>query len=290
MYVYEAYGLGIHSDLSFPELLPSDRPADVTIRFEPLSQTPQPHSNGGDYFVGRVADIGMVSVRGGCEICLDPNPGVEEAVLRPLILSPLLSMVLRQRGKMVLHASCVEIGGVGVAFMGASGWGKSTLAEYFHSQGYPLLTDDVMAIDLDGEKAMMIPSFPQIRIMPDSATELGHDLEKLPLLNDLTVKRSHRISQGFRSTPIPLEHLYILEIGERLEIAPLSSQERFVELVRHSRVVSLLDSPEFASAHLHLCTKLIEKVTLSRLQRQRSFAELSELAALIQADLTLCYA
>jgi hypothetical protein len=290
MYVYEAYNLGIQSEFPCPELLPSDRSPDVTIRFAPLSDARQPRSNGGDFFIGSVEEFGTFSVSHGCEICIDPEPGIELAVLRPLIFGPLFSILLRQRGRLVLHASSVEIDGVAVAFMGASGWGKSTLAEYFYARGYRLLTDDVMAIDLDGSQPIAIPSFPQIKLMPDSATAIGHAPDSLPLLNERAIKRAHHVSAGFCAAPLPLKRLYILEIGDRAEIAPISSQETFVELVRHSRVMGLLDSPEFASIHLHQCTALIKQVPTYRLRRQRSFAELSELVALIERDLAPCYA
>ncbi|MGB3238964.1 MAG: hypothetical protein WBB29_11750, partial [Geitlerinemataceae cyanobacterium] len=242
-------------------------------------------SNGGDYFVGSVEGLGTFLIRGGCEIVLDIEPEVEESVLRPVILGPLFAMLLRQRGLLVLHASCVAIEGVAVAFMTYSGGGKSTLAEALHNRGYGLLTDDVMAIDLNGSRPMVIPSFPQIKLLPDAAAAIGPAPETLPLLHSQTPKLAHQLSQGFIQTPLPLKRLYVLEMGTHLEIAPLSPQQTFVELLRNSRAVGLLNAPEYTSTHLSQCTRLAVQVPICTLMRKRSLAAMPDVMQLIENDI-----
>lgn len=280
MYAYRAYNLSIHCEFPLPELLPWEGSADVVVRFGKLDNLDR-RSNGGDYFLGSIEGLGQLLVREGCEIVLDPEPGVEESVLRPVILGPLFCMLLRQRGFLVLHASSVAIDGVAVAFMTHSGGGKSTMADAFHSQGYSLLTDDVMAIDLSGEEPMVIPSFPQVKLLPDAAMAIGHDIDSLPLLHPDSPKFAHQLSEGFLQTPLPLKRLFVLEMDTKLEITPLSPQESFVELVRNSRVVSLLNAPEFSSDHLHQCTKLYQQVPICALKRQRDLAALPDVVKLV---------
>lgn len=284
MYSYRAYNLGIQSELSLPELSPSESLADVTIRFGNLSNIEQ-GSNGGDYFLGSVEGLGTFLIRGGCEIVLDIEPEVEESVLRPVILGPLFAMLLRQRGLLVLHASSVAIDGVAVAFMTYSGGGKSTLAEALHNRGYGLLTDDVMAIDLNGSQPMVIPSFPQIKLLPDAAAAIGPAPETLPLLHSQTPKLAHQLSQGFIQTPLPLKRLYVLEMGTHLAIVPLDPQQTFVELLRNSRAVGLLNAPEYTSTHLSQCTRLAVQVPICSLMRRRSLAEMPDVMQLIENDI-----
>lgn len=284
MYSYKAYNLGIESELFLPELSPSDSPADVTIRFGNLSHSAQ-KSNGGDYFLGSVEGLGTFLIRGGCEIVLDIEPNIEESVLRPVILGPLFAMLMRQRGLLVLHASCVAIDGVAVAFMTYSGGGKSTLAEALNNRGYDLLTDDVMAIDLNGSQPMVIPSFPQIKLLPDAAAAIGPAPETLPLLHSQTPKLAHQLSQGFVQTPLALKRLYVLEMGTHLEIIPLDPQQTFVELLRNSRAVGLLNAPEYTSTHLLQCTRLAKQVPICTLMRQRSLAAMPDVMQLIENDI-----
>lgn len=196
MYTYTAFNLGIHSELPLPELIPSQRAADVTIRFGKLNQRQQ-HSNDDNYLLGEIEGFGMLLVQGGREIILDPHPVTDESVLRPFILGAIMSILLRQRGLFVLHASSVVINDIAVAFMGESGWGKSTLAESFHAQGYSILTDDLMAIQLDSQQPLVIPSFPQIKLWPDAAASIGHAPDSLPLLNPETQKLVHQLSDRF---------------------------------------------------------------------------------------------
>ena len=49
----------------------------------------------------------------------------------------LFLLLLRQRGLLTLHASVIRSKGKDyIGFVGDSGYGKSTLAEYFSQQGY----------------------------------------------------------------------------------------------------------------------------------------------------------
>lgn len=287
MYVYTAYNLGIHSELPLPELIPSDKPADVVVRFGKLTNLQQKRSNGGDYLLAEIEGFGMLLVQKGREIVLDPDPGVDESVVRMFLLGAIICILLRQRGLLVLHASSVVINGVAVAFMGESGWGKSTLAESFHSHGYSILTDDVMAIQLDSQQPMVIPGFPQIKLWPDAAASLGHALDSLPLLHSQTVKRIHKLKDGFLQQSVPLKRVYVLAGGTHPEIIPLEPQQSFAELVRHSREMQALTAPEFLSAHFHQCTTLINQVSICSLRRQRSLAALPDLVKLIEKDIVL---
>jgi hypothetical protein len=61
----------------------------------------------------------------------------------------LLSFVLAMQGIPVLHASAVQIADSGVAFVGYSGMGKSTMATLMCASGARLITDDVLRVAVD---------------------------------------------------------------------------------------------------------------------------------------------
>ncbi|OKH32526.1 serine kinase [Calothrix sp. HK-06] len=292
MYVYTGFNLGIHSELPLPELTTSNTQADITIRLGNLNDLQGEHSNSNDYFLGSIEGVGMVLVKEGREIILDPNPEIDESILRPFILGAVISILLRQRGLLVLHASSVAINGEAIAFIGESGWGKSTLAEAFHSQGYSILTDDVMAVSVDGYQPLVIPSFPQVRLWSDTAAAVGHAPGSLPSLSIETPKLSHILSDGFVQTPLPLKRIYVLDFAAEFKIIPVDMQTSFVELMRHSREVQALKTPEHMNAYLHLCTSLLKQVPVYRLQRKRSLSALSNLVDLITSDISpvQCYA
>lgn len=289
MHVYRAYDLTLHSELAFPELLQmqDDQPPDVCIHVGLLPQKEEKPSNRGDCFWGSVESVATFVIRTGTEIWIQLQDDVEEGLLRPLILGPLMSILLRQRGLLVLHASCVLLQGHAIAFMGNSGWGKSTLAELFYNRGACLITDDVMAIHVDQEIPHVVPSYPQIKLMPDAAASLGHTPDRFPLLNSYSPKLARSIGSDLCQHPVPLRGLYVLDMGSQHQVIPLSLQEQFREVVKHSRAVGLLSAPEFRVAHLRQCTDLLHKVPLHRLQRQMSLDLLPELVDVITEDMAL---
>ncbi len=296
VFVYSAYNLCIHSELAFPELVSckvtpdtTEQLPDVVIYHRQISNCEAEAANGGNRLLGFMESpqIGRFLVEFGHKIVVEPAPGIAEDILRPCILGPIFAVLLRQRGLLVLHASSVAINGEAVAFLGHSGWGKSTLANAFYNQGYSLLTDDVMAIQVEGIYPMIFPGYPYVRLLPDSAASFGHDFESLAFIHTRAPKRNNHLSQRFPQKPLPLKQIYVLENlwHSHNEVKPLHIQEAFVEFVRHSRVTNVLITEDFVSSHLHLCTELLKKVPVSRLRRRRSLAALPDIVKLVEEDL-----
>ena len=142
MYYYQAFGLALRSELQLPELV-EGRPGkyDVNILFlrpdeagplERFSETTIRVTDGEAYF--SYAGIGSFFVRSGDQILIDPAPGVDEGSLRLFLLGNVLGTLAFLRGFLVLHGSAVAIDGRGVAFLGHSGEGKSTMAAAFRDK------------------------------------------------------------------------------------------------------------------------------------------------------------
>jgi hypothetical protein len=112
--------------------------------------------------------IGTFLVRDGREILVDPDPDAGDALLQLALLGPVLAALLQQRGDLVLHASAVEIDGAAVGFLGGRGAGKSTMAAALLRRGYPLLTDDILAVSLEDGSPRVLPGFPQLKLWPDA--------------------------------------------------------------------------------------------------------------------------
>jgi hypothetical protein len=284
MHTYVAYNLCIQSEIPLPELVIADGIPDVIIRLGTLHHIDRMAIDFGDRVVGSLPEIGTFLIESGREIVVEPASGVDISTLSPTILGPVMSVVLRQRGLFVIHASSVSINGQVVAFMGRSGWGKSTLAEAFHQKGYNVLTDDVMALKFDTACPIVVPSFPQFKLCPDAATSLGHNIQNLPSLSPNALKLSYTFSHGFQQTPLPLHRIYVLGKGTKHAIERLQPQQAFVELVRHTRSVSVLVAPDRVISHLRQCTSLVNAVTICRFVRQPSLAALPELVKLVEED------
>ncbi|MBW4602448.1 MAG: hypothetical protein KME29_23500 [Calothrix sp. FI2-JRJ7] len=284
MKYYHAFNLCIASELEFPELTESQAEADVTISFSKVGSFPKTKQEN-NLLVGEVPEVGEFLIRDGREIVINPLPGVDEALLRIVVLGPVLCVLLRQRGFLVLHASCVDINNKGVAFIGGSGWGKSTLVTTFHTHGYNVLTDDVLPIKIEKDKAFVFPSYPQFKLCKDAATSLGQNTKSLLPVSKNSYKVAYKLSSGFQKEPIQLQQLYILGKGDEHKITSVKQQEAFIELVRHTRAINTITEDKFITEHLQYCSELIKSVRFCRFIRKPSLEDLPKLVKLVEDDI-----
>ncbi|WP_414622898.1 hypothetical protein [Calothrix sp. CCY 0018] len=284
---YNIYNLCIASELDFPELIETEGKADVNIRFGQVDDAIKKQKGTNKAFVGILPEICKLWINNGEKIIIEPEKDVDESVMRTAILGPILCILLRQRGLLVIHASCVNINNQGVAFMGGSGWGKSTLATAFHTQGYDVLTDDVLPIRIEKNQAIVYPSYPQFKLCSDAATSLGQDTQKLLPVYTNSSKVTYKVSYKFQQNPIPLQQIYVLHKGSEHQINSLKPQENFIELVRHTRAMKSITEQQFIAQHLHLCTELIKNVRFCRFTRKPSLEDLPKLINLVEEDLNL---
>src|SRR5690349_17772149 len=153
MLSYRAYNVCIHSPFEFPELRVENNSPDVIVQVGEIDRVPTNSELDGWCFHANLReaffywpDVGTIAVRDGCQILVDPIAGADERVIRLVILGSAMAAILYQRGYLVLHASGVAHQGRAIGFVGRRGWGKSTMAAALHTQGCPLVADDVLAV------------------------------------------------------------------------------------------------------------------------------------------------
>jgi hypothetical protein len=87
-------------------------------------------------------------------------------VVSILAAGTLMAFKLITAGHLVLHASAVRICGRGLAFIGASGMGKSTMASLMCADGAALITDDLALVTIAGDHALVTPGATESRLRP----------------------------------------------------------------------------------------------------------------------------
>ena len=127
-----------------------------------------------------------------------PAPGVTSPTVEHLYLNQVLPLALSRQGKLVLHGSAVDIAGQGVAFLGESGRGKSTLAASFATEGTRFLTDDGLLLEWVDGRCMIIPSHPSIRLWEDSQEALVNSSAEMAPAVSFTSKARFLAGQGIR--------------------------------------------------------------------------------------------
>jgi hypothetical protein len=290
MFSYFAYGLGIHSTLPLPEFLAARVGCDVIVRVEERGRPALDACGQDQHFrvtpeeaVLPFKDVGVFVVRRGCEIRVIPAPGADDDLLRLYIVGTIMAALLYQRGLLVLHASAVDVEGGVIAFLGASGWGKSSIAAALYARGHGMVADDVAAVDLDGATKTVVPALPQLKLSPEVVCSLGYDSESLIGLHSSEKKRGFRIRRGFAPHPLPLRRLYLLAKDTAQAIESIPPSEAMVELVRHSYPTRLLQPG--GPSHFRQCAHLVKDIPMYRLKRSNSIAALPDLAQLVEEHL-----
>ncbi len=288
MYLYDVYGLRIESVIYLPELrvAEDERPLDATIKFAKLNFSTPNIPDRNHYATSTVIElfyegVGHFSICNGREILVDPLPEVDEGILRVCLLGPALAALLHQRGNMVLHASAVMVEGKAIAFLGEKGSGKSTMAAYLQTRKHRLLSDDIVALDLS-QAVKMWPGFPQLKLWPSAVSYFGLNMESMPKIQPNLEKRAHNLKGEFPRNSVAVDHLFILEIGENVEITALRPQQAFIELTRNLYMHRFLHATKTASLLFQQCTHIARSVPMSYLIRPSSLFRLPEVAALIE--------
>ncbi|WP_162562384.1 serine/threonine protein kinase [Salinigranum rubrum] len=292
---YVAFGLSVRSDVELPEFLPgepSDGPADVTIRRGSVSH---PGPTGDDHRGLAVAsreefylslEVGDVVVRNGSEVVFDRAPDVDDELVRWYLVGSVFNHLLYQRGFLVLHASTVQVGDGAVCFLGESTAGKSTTALALLGAGYRVLADDVAAITFDGDKPLVQPGFPALKLDAATVSGLSVPLEPLPAQSPTLDRHFYRVP-GESMEPLPISRLYSLATGSRIELEPLQSGEALMMLIRDTYTDLEIEGVDSAGANLERCGRLAQSVPVKTLRRRRCRSDLPAVVDAVLDDVAV---
>ena len=219
----------------------------------------------------------QVSADGLAVVCT-PAPGVPDGTPEHLYLNQVMPLALSKLGKLVFHASAVEVGNVAVAFVGESGRGKSTLAASFAAAGIRFLTDDGLVLEACGENYQVLPSHPSIRLWEDSQEALvSADAATAPPLHFTSKSRFLAGSDlAFCEQSRPLRRAYFLGDGSAptLTFQRMGAAEALLEWVKHSFLLDVEEQRLLAS-HFDQTAKLANQPIYYRLDYPRRFEELA---------------
>jgi hypothetical protein len=190
------------------------------------------------------------------------------------LLGPVFGFILRLRGFTALHASAAVINGYAVAFVGGGGAGKSTMVAALARAGHRVLSDDIAVLEETSGTFRIKPSYPQIRLWPDSVNILFGTKGALPRLVpssdwwDKCFLDLERDGFYFHDEALPVRFTYILEPpSQNVQIARadvIPSIEAFPRLVANTCVNYALSS-DMRRTEFHTLSRFVEKIIIKRL-------------------------
>ena len=197
------------------------------------------------------------------------------------------ALLLMQRGLLPLHASGIVTPKGAVLFAGHSGFGKSTLLASFLRRGYPMLTDDLAAIEVNGAAPSVLPSFPRMKLWADSLAKFGQETADYQRVRNAELdKFSVPVQYEMATKPVPLHTIYALqplnETAVRLD--PLTHAKKFNVFLDHTWQKLTLRRQERHAAHFKQVTAVANQVRVVRAYRPQEPFLLDELTDIIETD------
>lgn len=312
---YDLYGLELWSELPLPAPAQDEKRAGshrIEVRWGGARSVPAQMPEG--EVLSRLLideNLGTVAVRrsdgfllryfGLCEfqvspdltqITAHPDPGNGVSYAPLLLAGNVMAFVLAMLGRTVLHASAVEDGGRVIAFVGASGQGKSTVAAMCCGSGARLVTDDLLALKIVAGR-FECPRGPAELRLRQQARELSAlwpdgDLPKTTA-DDRHIARpaaSAAEQLGLNTIVLPRPRRDIADI----KLTRLSSKSAFQGIAGHSRWGSWVNK-EVLSRDTQLLARLVREIPVYEAEipwvppyRKEIADELLRLLALTPAD------
>ncbi len=300
---YRLHGLTVGSDIPLPQLRRSTRRSvecrielalptvDAAAELEPFhvwrarGRTWLSCARDASGYVLRfpgLADFGVAA--DGERIWCRPGPRLPQSTLHHLLLDQVLPLAIGRAGRLVLHASAVHVPGVGaIAFAGATGRGKSSLAAALARRGCPVITDDCLVLDESTAGPTAAPGYPGLRLWRDMARTLGprHASSHERVAHYSAKKRVGAGLVPFRSRPSQLKALFVLARRAHLSVAArashLSPRQRFVAVVPFTFLLDIDDRGQLSRTFDQLTT-LVTAVPVMRLQIRDDRRALGDIA------------
>ena len=214
--------------------------------------------------------------------------GIPDEVLFTYLLNQVLSRCLTVRGLEPLHATSVVVNGRAIGIMGDSGYGKSTLAAELIRRGCPLLTDDVLVLELLGNGVQAYPSLARLKLHPDSADAAFGRRRSLPM-NTFTDKMilPLRASEHV-SAAVPLGAIFVIPSSAgsaAITIRRVRGHRSLLPIIQNSFDTSFLDRRRLEQQFEFAC-RLAKAVPISVLSFPRRLECLPAVADALLEDVS----
>lgn len=283
MYVSCVYGCVVSSDvdLNFPPAT-AGSPIEVTLHqardryncaWEPapadLMSRHRNFENGHGYVSARVPDGYRLRFDDCCEFDLNAAldqivwrlaPGADSGLVPIMAAGALMSLKFMLAGELVLHSSAVTFNGRGLAFVGRSGMGKSTMATVMCTFGATMITDDVGRVRFDADDVKLVAGAHESRLRASAAS-----LAELVPASSVRRTGDGRLAVSLRRSRLaesPLDAVVVplpAHEGTALQLRALGARDAVLTIAMFPRLSGLIDR-EMQARQFEQIARLVDRV------------------------------
>jgi hypothetical protein len=195
-----------------------ERPVNIRLGATPATlsaplATAESYEANDTEFLLRLPGIANYYVRDGVEIVVHRDAGGPELDVRSYLMGNLFAVLCHQRGLLPLHASAIATPQGAVAFLGASGAGKSSIAAFLARRGHRILADDICLVDPAAPRDQrVLPMAPWLKLWSATLDAMGESSQGLPRIFSDDEKYRYVLQQP--EAPTPLAELILLDRAE----------------------------------------------------------------------------
>ncbi len=194
-------------------------------------------------------------------------PPVTPSRWQRLLFAQVLPLAAALRGLDPFHASAVAVDGRALAFVAASGSGKTSVAGHLVAQGASFMTDDVLSLAFAGTELLAHPgpamtsiSPQEVRAMPkEQRARLGPSVGR-------EIGKNH-FKPLVVAEPQRLAAMFFLQrhtSAARLSVEAIRNPDP--RLLLSSSFITYVRRPEHLVTHLETCARIAETVPMFELQ------------------------
>ena len=297
MNLYSAYQLTISSELLLPELCPMDNSIGkeqptISIMFGHAHRESVPNAvvQGLYYQIQpdvcwlEIPNIARFLIKNGCQIIVEPFPGVDEASLRLFLNTTCFPLVLIYHNFFLFHGGAIRCGNHGVAFLANFGQGKSTLLASFLRREDYFLSDDICVLNQEG---YIMPGIPHLQLREDVIKSLGIEKTALKLIRPSVQKWFVPVKPALRSPPSLLQRVYIINPTNRPDhrLTPLVGLKKIHYLKKYTYNPLFVKGLGKDLLYFHQCASLAARTTATYVERAKQDLQWHEFANIIAHNL-----
>ncbi|MBD3896188.1 hypothetical protein IEI94_10030 [Halomonas sp. ML-15] len=207
-----------------------------------------------------------------------------------LLLGHVMACYLEQQGVIALHAGALAVGGRAVLVLGHKGAGKSSMVTSMVTSGFPLIADDIAAIEVQENGVTCRSAFPQVKLTPEQLQRFAKGNNKpYPRFHPGFTKLSVPVDDlgCFHPDTLPVGAIYLLARGggEPPSIETLPPARAVAELAKLSFLNHLLEAMPIQRERFNHLVRVARAVPVRLLRYPDGFDRLGDVHAAIVRDL-----
>lgn len=220
------------------------------------------------------------------------NHACSMQMLRHLLLNQVIPRYLATMGRLVLHASAVKLpNGQSVAFLGNSGFGKSTLVSSFHRNGAQLINDDCILLECGKDGVTAIGGLVGIRLFPDSVNAVFNEAAGFTNYTPYTDKQQLFLKEQVSDTPpepCVLDAMFLLndpkkESADTVSIQPVSGGAAMMAMINSAFSLDPSDRKMIVHNFKNVGQAIGDRLSIYSLKYPRVHGRLADVRAAVIA-------